>query len=885
MDGYEIIRNSNNRGICIYTANHLLVNQVELKSKFEESVWCKIITSDKTEILFGCMYRSPNSSPENNQKMLDLINESTTIKFDQIIITGDFNLKEIDWHHKTVHTRNESFAYKTYDALNDLFLTECIQKPTRFRGTNNPSALDWILTYNKDHIEDLQVQAPLGLSDHSLITFKLNCISDKANIDESLRRSYYNGNYDEMRKDLNNIKWDKTLEGLNTQECWDKIHSKINGLIERHIPMKKYTLSKSPPWYGRSVRDLSDKKKKAWNRYKKHPTPETWDHYAQQRNKLTHHIELAKSEYENKIASEIKENPKQFWKYVSRKTKSKSKIASLLNSDGDLKTDDLSKAEILNKQFASVFTKEDTSSIPSIDIDKPDIKVMEEICVSNSTITKYLKKLNISKSCGPDGINARILKENAYELAPALKILFDKSMDESKLPKQWKDAHVTALFKKGNKKLASNYRPVSLTSICCKMFEKIVRDAIVKNLEDQGLISVSQHGFRGGLSCTTQLLEVMEIWTRWFDLGLPWDTVYTDFAKAFDSVPHQRLLNKIHAYGIRGKVFNWIKDFLNNRRQRVIVGNESSPWENVTSGIPQGSVLGPILFTIFINDMPDQVKSVMKLFADDAKICRAIESMDDVETLQADIDKLFYWSRKWQLPLNISKCKIIHYGKKNPMHEYTMDGTTLFTDSEEKDVGVLFDSELTFRKHISNMISKANSRIGMIKRSFSQLNIKNFKLLYKSLVRPILEYCSSVWFPLYKRDVQEIEKVQRRATKIVKSLKNLDYPERLKKLNLTTLIYRRHRTDILQVYRIINGIDRLNFKDFFKLDTSCTRGHTWKLWKPQAETKLRQNTFSHRVINTWNSLPSEVVNSPSINSFKNALEKHWKTQDFKYNAE
>ena len=170
----------------------------------------------------------------------------------------------------------------------------------------------------------------------------------------------------------------------------------------------------------------------------------------------------------------------------------------------------------------------------------------------------------------------------------------------------------------------------------------------------------------GGLSCTTQLLEVMEIWTRWFDLGLPWDTVYTDFAKAFDSVPHQRLLNKIHAYGIRGKVFNWIKDFLNNRRQRVIVGNESSPWENVTSGIPQGSVLGPILFTIFINDMPDQVKSVMKLFADDAKICRAIESMDDVETLQADIDKLFYWSRKWQLPLNISKCKIIHYGKRTP---------------------------------------------------------------------------------------------------------------------------------------------------------------------------------------------------------------------------
>ena len=883
IDGYELMRSNSSRGVCIYTASHLLVNKIDLKSNFEESLWCKIMTGNKVEVLFGCIYRSPNSNAENNLALLDLISEATTVKADHLIITGDFNLKEIDWNNKIVHGLSSSYAHKTYDVINDLFLTECIKQCTRFRGTNKPSALDWALTYNEDLVENLDVQAPLGLSDHSLVSFTFNCISNKPGTDDSMRRSYYNGNYDEMRKDLSFIDWDKEFHGLNAQQCWDNIQSKINGLIERHIPMKKYTTSKSPPWYGRTVRDLSDKKKKAWNKYKKRPTPETWASYANHRNILTHHIESSKSDYDNKIASEIKDNPKQFWKYVNRKTKSKGKISSLINSEGDLVTDDAGKAEILNKQFVSVFTVEDMSNMPTLDLEDKKIKIMEDIPVTIPCLTKHLQKLNISKSCGPDGINARILKENACELAPALKILFELSMDESTVPKQWKQAHVTALFKKGNKKIASNYRPVSLTSICCKLFEKIVRDAIVKNLEEQGLISKSQHGFRGGRSCTTQLLEVMEIWTGWFDKGLPWDSIYTDFAKAFDSVPHQRLLNKIHAYGIRGKILKWIEDFLSERTQRVVVGNEKSEWANVTSGIPQGSVLGPILFTIFINDMPELVKSVMKLFADDAKIFKAIESFHDISMIQDDIDKLLTWSKKWQLPLNISKCKVIHYGKDNPQHKYTMDGSDLFTDTEEKDVGVLFDSSLTFRKHIRNMVAKANSRIGMIKRSFSMLSIQNFKLLYKSLVRPILEYCSSIWFPLYKGDVQEIEKVQRRATKLVKQIRNMDYPDRLKALKLTTLTYRRKRTDVLQVYRIINKIDNLNFEDFFKRNEMNTRGHDWKLVKPWAGSKLRQNTFSYRVINDWNSLPAEVINSPSINSFKNALEKHWKNNSCKYN--
>ena len=493
--------------------------------------------------------------------------------------------------------------------------------------------------------------------------------------------------------------------------------------------------------------------------------------------------------------------------------------------------------------------------------------------------------LNISKACGPDGINGRVLKELAHEVAPVLKTVFDKSTTSGTLPYQWKEAHVIALFKKGNKRSPNNYRPVSLTSICCKILETFIRNEIVKSLEDQGLIHKDQHGFRGGRSCCTQLLEVMEVWTGWYDLGLPWDAIYTDFSKAFDSVPHERLLRKCEAYGIKGNLLKWIRDFLSYRRQRVVLGDKKSDWQDVTSGIPQGSVLGPILFTIFINDMPDVVHSCMKLFADDAKVFRAIESIEDISMIQSDINKLLNWSTIWQLPLNITKCKCVHYGKNNKQHKYQIGNSDLAEDQQEKDVGVLFDQTLEFRKHIRGMISKANQRVGLIKRSFSRLNSKSFKLLYKSLVRPILEYCSVIWNPMYKTDALEIEKVQRRATKLVPELKELSYEERLKSLNITTLAYRRKRADVLQVYRIINEIDNIPFSAFFVYSKTSTRGHQFKLEKPRASTKLRQNSFSHRVINDWNNLPEVAVKCKTINSFKNALEKFWKDDPLKYQFE
>ena len=330
--------------------------------------------------------------------------------------------------------------------------------------------------------------------------------------------------------------------------------------------------------------------------------------------------------------------------------------------------------------------------------------------------------------------------------------------------------------------------------LLCTLLEKIVRDSIVNHLETNGLINRNQHGFVNGKSCLTQLLEVTEIWTRWLDAGLPWDCVYTDFAKAFDSVPHKKLLAKAYNLGLRGQLYTWIENFLNNRRQRVMVGQSKSEWAPVISGIPQGSVLGPVLFLLFINDMPDRVNSMIKLFADDAKLFRAIENIDDYTSLQDDIDRLHKWSIDWQLPFNVSKCKIMHMGKKNPEHTYTMNDIELETVKLENDLGVTFDIDMKFQQHINKMVAKANSRVGIVRRCFSRLDVDSIKTLYKSFVRPILEYCMTVWNPLYQYQVNEIEKIQRRITKIPSAIKHLPYEDRLRKLNLTTLLYRRGRS-------------------------------------------------------------------------------------------
>ena len=333
-------------------------------------------------------------------------------------------------------------------------------------------------------------------------------------------------------------------------------------------------------------------------------------------------------------------------------------------------------------------------------------------------------------------------------------------------------------------------------------------------------------------------------------------------------------------YGINGKLITWIKSFLSNRRQRVRLKNYYSSFEPVLSGVPQGSVIGPLLFIIYINDLPDNSDSNLLMFADDTKLFRPLSTTSSYLELQNDINSLVDWSNKWELKFNSSKCYAMHIGTNAP-NSYDMfdiiknKRVQLDSIKEEKDLGVILDDKLKFSSNIATQVNKANKTMGLIRRSYSYLDKTSFRYLFNSLVRPYLEYCVSIWYPLLKKDEDLIENVLRRGSKLIPGLSHLPYSQRLSEMKIPCMKYRRMRGDMILLYRILSDENSSLLNLFQFNDNSTTRGHNKKLKKSFVRSKLRQHFFSNRCVNNWNSLPYDVVNAISLNSFKIALDEFW----------
>ena len=403
------------------------------------------------------------------------------------------------------------------------------------------------------------------------------------------------------------------------------------------------------------------------------------------------------------------------------------------------------------------------------------------------------------------------------------------------------------------------------------------------------LLAREQFGFCKGRTCVSQLLVTLSEWMSDLDNKIPVDAAYLDFRKAFDSVPHERLMTKLKGYGISGNIYNWVKDFLSNRSQYVSINGVTSEKGLVTSGVPQGSVLGPTLFIYFINDLPSVTSCPNKIFADDTKAHKDIKNDDDSELLQKAINAMVDWSEKWQLKFNADKCSMLHLGKNNPTHKYKIkhgkNEIDLKITTCEKDFGVHVDPLLNFEDHMAIQSKKARGMAAMIFKSIISRQKEILIPLYTALVRPHLEYGNVVWSPYKKKDKEIIEKVQRHFTKRVAGMNTLPYEERLKNLNLPSLAYRRLRGDLIETYKIVHEIyDLLTNKSLFQIDTTNRlRSHCYKLIKPRFNTTMFQNFFTNRIITTWNSLPEEVVTASSLNLFKNRVDKC--LQQYKFNKD
>ena len=604
------------------------------------------------------------------------------------------------------------------------------------------------------------------------------------------------------------------------------------------------------------------------------------------RNTVSRLLDEARASKERDIAEKAKVNSKVLWKYMKSKTKVKEDISPLYNKKTKKMTNnETEQAELLSEFFESVFTEEPDGDTPKLKQRKLKTPQLKDVEITEEIVLKKLKDLNVTKSQGPDEINPRILKEVADEIAQPLSILYNNLLKSHKVPSEWKSGIITAIFKKGDKKDPGNYRPISLTCILCKLLESIIRDAIVNHMIQNAFFSKYQYGFISKRSATLQLLKVMEIWCNILDKGGTIDAIYMDFMKAFDTVAHRRLIEKLRSYGITGNILSWIEDFLKNRKQCVNVNGYKSKWCNVTSGIPQGSVLGALLFVIFINDLPENIKSNIFLFADDTKFFKEVTNDEDAQVIQEDLNTLNKWSNTWLLKFHPDKCVNMRIStsrnNQTEKYKYTLGNSELKYVDKVKDLGVVVDSKLKYDQHMSAKVNTANSIMGTIKRTFKHLDNDTFKLLYCSHVRSQLEYGNQVWSPYLKKDVKLVESVQRRATKCIRAIKDLSYPERLEHLKLPSLSYRRARGEMIEVWKMINVYDQEVIPTLLKPPQDFTRGHTHKLYTSKCKkVHPKQHSFNQRVVKPWNSLPESVVNSPTLNTFKNRLDKHWENNKY-----
>ena len=446
---------------------------------------------------------------------------------------------------------------------------------------------------------------------------------------------------------------DNEINGISIDETWTKFKEVIDEGVRRFIPLAgaKSTRKTMIP---RTIRSVIKQRNKLWRLYRLTNRERDWENFKTVRNQVRSRLRVWEEDTEREMIRQFKGDKKKFYGYVKSKQKVRTTIGYVRTTDGILTTTEQETAQVLNRFFHSVFVNE--GDYEPVDGSRVDSEVAD-VDITEEKVMSMLEKLKEGKSPRPDAISPKLLRECKETLCYPLTKIFEKSLKEARLPSDWKLANVTPIHKGGDKTEPSNFRPVSLTSVPCKIMESIVFGQVKEHLTRNKVPNDIQHGFTAGRSCLTNLLVSLEEWTKAIDEECAVDIINLNISKAFDSVPHKRLINKMNWYGLRGNVLGWLTDFLLERRMRVCVKGSCSDWCSVTSSVPQGSVGGPTQFSLYIDDMVDGIDSRMIQFADDTKMWRRIHDRGDNLKLQEDLDRLCEWSDEWKLKFNTKNVK------------------------------------------------------------------------------------------------------------------------------------------------------------------------------------------------------------------------------------
>ena len=560
----------------------------------------------------------------------------------RVVVIGDFNLPRTDWARGWSTCAGER---RVVELVGDMFWDQVVREPTHRLG----NTLDLCLTSSLELVAGVDVVAPLGTSDHMGLTVSLVGRAPDVATKEEVP-DWAKADLQAMKEKLGGIGWEVEFGQLRGSECMEKFYEVLDRVTRECVPTKLRRTANKPLWMNGNIMRLLRRKRRLWRAYsgEGYYQQDYQDFLAYQevQKEIKKLIRKAKRKLERSLAKKAKKDPKKFYSYIKSKTSNRVSVGPLVGEDG-LVSGNKEMAGMLNAQYTSVFTREDTTNLPDPEHLFRGDHPLSEVRFTSEEVRKKLRKIKATGAPGPDRVWSKVLHDMADLLAEPLSIIYNRLMEEGDVPDIWRSANVCPVFKKGAKGDPANYRPVSLTCVVGKVMESLIRDKMVEHLEKHSLIRPSQHGFMAGRSTATNMLVYMEALTKLLDEGHAVDVLYLDFAKAFDKVPHERLLAKCRGLGLGGKLLEWIRMWLSNRRQRVVLNGEASEWAEVLSGVPQGSVLGPTLFLIFINDIDQAVEvtsSVLLKFADDTKVGRVVENQEHREELQNTIKRLVDWS-------------------------------------------------------------------------------------------------------------------------------------------------------------------------------------------------------------------------------------------------
>ena len=876
------IRKDRNRfggGLLFYISLNLhFILRNDLNNDNIELIWCEIHAQENKKNLLGLIYRPPNSNA-SYYDYLSLSIESALNENMPVFLISDFNIDMLA-------NGNNTFKQLMirYNLLN------LVNEPTNFTSTPG-TCIDLIFTNNDSIVDKVSVTTPI-CSTHSPVSFDITYNTFKQYAYKRTIRNYNYANYADISNDINITDWDSTVfNSENINEVYDNFLQTYNNIIDKHIPKKVITIRpRDKPFMNNNIRLKMRQRNRIHKKAKHTDCPDHWQRFKELRNEVISLVRKAKEQYKQKLTSQILDKdipPGKWWRIV----KSISKFSNThkpippLKYQGQILIHPIDKAEALNKFYSKISNIGEDKDIPEHGPGPPDVTI-ENIFFNEQEVADQLSTLDSSKPPGPDGVTPRILKQINTSISKPLVSLFNKSLKLRCLPNIWKKANVTPVFKgKGDPDMVNNYRPISLTSTICKIMEKIIFKYLFNFMKDNEILTKYQSGFQPNDSTVNQLVEIYNSIISNLDKGKDVRFVFCDISKAFDKVWHKGLLFKLEKYGISGNLLKWLENYLDDRVQRVVLDGFHSSFKPVNAGVPQGSVLGPFLFLLYINDLSENLVNNIRLFADDTSLFVIVDNNINAAALSltSDLDIINTWANTWAVEFNPNKTFNLNFSRSSRTHPPVHFGNTgnIINESEiHRHLGLLFQADAKWSSHITYVHDKACSRLNLLRMVKHVLDRTTLIKIYFAFIRPILEYASIVWDNCTLENSKLLEDVQVEAARIITGLRRNSSRSNLYiELGWETLSERRQKQKLFLFYKIVYGIAPQYLHEL--LLPYIPPPHEYNLRNtgnlnfviPQTRTVSYFNSFLPSSIQLWNALPEQVKCSESFTSFKNKLKK------------